>query len=235
MSDKVTVTDAAVEIVRAAMAATPPNADEFAYRQAVRGRIPVIAHLLSPGSTEAVFAQKLLECKYIIGTLLSVELEESTKRWIVTIRGSTRSDGTDPDEETETFRTDHSESFYGKQMYEKLMRYIGVECRFAIWLEPVTGSKKKAVRQLQDFTPFGKPQSGQAARNETPRTMTVPEHSKAIVEALSDPNKVVYMREIERRLGVKNPLNVGDKLEQCKKIARAIVDGTEIPYRTEDA
>jgi hypothetical protein len=230
VTEKVTVTPEAVEIVRAAMAATPPNADEFAYRQAVRGRIPVIAHLLSPGSTEAVFAQKLLECKYIIGTLLSVELEESTKRWIVTIRGSTRSDGTDPDEETESFRTDHSESFYGKQMHEKLMRYIGVECRFAIWLEPVTGSKKKAVRQLQDFTPFGKPFS--AAK--PPHTRSAAEPSQAIMEALKGENRLTYVREIERRLGVKNPLNVGDKLEQCKRIARAIVDGAELPYGTED-
>lgn len=232
MTEKVTVTDEAVEIVRFAIAATPATADDFAYRQAIRARIPLIASALSLGSPEAVFAQKLVECKYVVGTLLSVELEESTKRWIVTIRGSVRSDGSDPDEETETFRTDHSESFYGKQMYERLMKYMGWECKFALWLEPTTGSKKIKVRQLQHFDPYSKPKPAPS------HTVTVSEVAKAsqrIVEALKGQDRLDYAREIEKRLGVSNVLDVGDQLANCKLIARAIVDRAEIPFGTEEA
>lgn len=238
MTDKVTVTEEAKELVRLAIETTPPHANDWEFRVAVRGRIPTLAHMLSDGSVEAVRAQKLLESKYVTGTILSIEIEEATQRGLVTIRGREGSDN-----ETEDFRTERQDTPWGKEQIEALRRYVGVECLFMLWLEPATSKKNKSIRQMQHFVPHGKPTSGSASREsaQAPRHQTqsapavdpVIAASKAISEKLSAAGGMLlvrYAQRVREELGVTNVLNVGaDNLEPCKAIAREIFDAESKP------
>jgi len=224
MSDKVEVTPEAQAIVRLAIETVPAMSDEWQFRVAVRDRLATLVHMTSKASQECVRAQRLLDSKYVKGTLLSIEFEESSNRWVVTIA----SEGADAPEES--FRTERKETALGKEHAARLANYIGVVCLFMLYLEPISGSKNKTARTLTHFIPHGKPtsrQSAQVSRDTSQSSGSDPgtaAASAAIMRNLSGPQRVIYARML-REEGVGNVSRVPeDKLNLAIEIADQIIN-----------
>ena len=150
MADEIKVSPEAIELVRLAMESTPPDAVEWRWRQAVMRRIPLVFMVLSERSREALYAQKLIDCKFIRGRVTGIELEESSQRGIVHFEpesGDVKDD--------ETFRTERVDTALGQSQFAQIEGYIGAKGLFLVYVEKVSAALK--VRTLQYAVFYGPP------------------------------------------------------------------------------
>lgn len=150
MADEIKVSAEAIELVRLAMTLTPPERNEVRQRQEIMRRIPLVFMVLSERSREALYAQKLLDCKFIRGRVVSIELEESSQRGVVHFEPES---GDEKDDET--FRTERVDTALGRDQFAQIENYIGAKGLFLVYVEKVSAALK--VRTLQYAVFYGPP------------------------------------------------------------------------------
>lgn len=212
----------AVEIVRLAIAATPPSADVVEWREAVAEMIPEIAMALSPRGAMALRAQKFLEPhpngRYLRAKVVSVDFETNTQRGIVTIQAPNS-------DEPESFRTERTDEALsgGKQLYDAIQEWIGWDCEF--WLHVEALGNKKSVRVVQWFNPLR--QAATTASQPSGNRPYNPGIGTPIIDKLAhDWGGQVAVRYTQRlkAVGIADPHNPSpDELEECRTIARTMV------------
>ena len=218
-----------IEIVKIAMAATPPTEDAHEWRRAVGERIPEVARALDPEGALARRATRMIEGRWLRGVITSVRLETNSTRgyieFIATV-GKAKKPDEDPHEHFRTERTDDPDAG-GAALWDAIQDFVGWECEFWLYTEVISSEQK--VRVIQWFNPLRK---GDQQKQEPERQSGTLGRGQGIVDKLNEQYGGMaaarYAKAIREELGVTNPLNPDeDQMDACRDVARRIANAEE--------
>lgn len=218
-----------IEIVKIAMASTPPMDDASEWRRAVGERIPEVARALDPDGALAKRAVKMIDGRWLRGVITAVHLETNSTRgyieFVATV-GKPKKPGEDPTEHFRTERTDDPDAG-GAALWDAIQDWVGWECEFWLYTEVISADQK--VRVVQWFNPLRK--ADQSKEEPVPQSGTLG-RGQSIVDKLNAEYGGMaaarYAKAIREELGVTNPLNPDEKdMELCRAIARRIAEAEE--------
>jgi hypothetical protein len=153
MADPHQASDLAKQVVLAAVNAAGPTGNNVqAWRAKIRDDlVPMIAAMLREGSPLTRHADDVMGSAVFGGEILGLELEESSKRVIVTFRSETTSKSDKGDDGSESIRTHRTDTAFGKTQYRRLQDAgVGAKLLFYKTMEP-TGVAGREVRVLSHF------------------------------------------------------------------------------------
>jgi hypothetical protein len=132
-------------VVAAAQAAGPcPPGGEAAWGRRVHG-LTVDLHLIAQQARQDI--ERLESARTFVAFLEQVEIEESSRRGLVTLRL--------PSGETETIRTEHADTDRGRALIERARSLAGRWVLVYRYNEQMAGQRKQSVRMLAHLLDLG--------------------------------------------------------------------------------
>jgi hypothetical protein len=186
-------------VVAAAQAAGPcPAGEEAAWGRRVHG-LTVDLHLIAQQAKQDI--ERLESARTFVAFLEKVEIEESSRRGLVTLRL--------PSGESEPIRTEHADTDRGRALVERARSLTGRWVLVYRYNERMTGDRKLSVRMLAHLLDLG---GDGAVPNATAKKMVLHEAGGDVARA----------QEAWTAAGLPGSGSVSvDQLEQARAAARA--------------
>jgi hypothetical protein len=132
-------------VIAAAQAAGPcPPGEEAAWGRRVQG-LTVDLHLIAQQARQDI--ERLETARTFVAFLEKVEIEESSRRGVVTLRL--------PSAESETIRTEHADSERGRALIQRARSLTGRWVLVYRYNEQKTGQRNQSVRMLAHLVDLG--------------------------------------------------------------------------------